>query len=417
MRTIKQEQYFPMLMLFLVLIWLVNLVIYSGDYPYSTRQLVGEMVASWVVIVLSINFLMATRAKYVEKLLGGLDKMYMIHRRAGYFAVGFLLLHYLVIPHTHEFAIGKPMGFFALLFILLGVVLASAPLFKRKLPYHKWVNMHKLMGLFYILGVVHSFFVPTLISQLPIVRMFVYTFALIGILAWIYRIALYDRYHQKLSYMVAEVKNFPNDVTEVFLEPKTKQLLYTPGQFTFLSIEGENGGEAHPYTISSHPSDDRLRFSIKALGDYTANLQSSLKNGVKTTVQGRFGAFSFTDSSRKKQVWFAGGIGITPFLSFLKEVDGSHDIKLVWSVGTVEEANYKEEVEQIAAEKGNIQFVLWDTATKGYFTIDQQFTSSSLRDHSVFICGPEKMRESYIDQLLEKGVAMEDIHYEEFGFR
>ncbi len=63
--------------------------------------------------------------------------------------------------------------------------------------------------------------------------MFVYTFALIGILAWIYRIALYDRYHQKLSYMVTAVKNFPNDVTEVLLEPQTKQLLYTTGTIHF----------------------------------------------------------------------------------------------------------------------------------------------------------------------------------------
>ena len=53
----------------------------------------------------------------------------------------------------------------------------------------------------------------------------------------------------------------------------------------------------------------------------------------------------------------------------------------------------------------------------GHFAIDKMYHSIDLKDHSIFICGPEIMRESYIKQLLQKGVSIHDIHYEEFSFR
>ena len=417
MRTIKQEHYFPFIMACLIIFWMIDLSLYKGGYEYSLQQVVGEMLSSWVVTVLAVNFLMATRAKLIERIFGGLDKMYMVHRRAGIFAVAFLILHFIVIPKSPEFAIGKPMGLLALVLILIGVILSAAPVFKRKIKYHKWVTIHKSMGLFYVLGIAHSFNVSTLTSELPIVRTYVYGMAFIGIIAWIYRAFLYNIFNKKLDYTVTSVNNFENDITEIVLKHADKQLAFNAGQFAFVAYDGANNNEPHPFTISNHPSDGFLRFTVKALGDYTADLQTSLKEGTKATLQGSFGRFNFKKAKHKKQIWLAGGIGITPFLSFLREVNTDYDITLVWSVQSVEEANYKNEIESITAQKNNINFVLWDTDTKGYFSIGKKYKSATIKEHSIFICGPEVMRESYIKQLLEKGVSIQDIHYEEFSFR
>jgi predicted ferric reductase len=353
----------------------------------------------------------------IERIFGGLDKMYMVHRRAGIFAIAFLILHFIVIPKSPEFAIGKPMGLLALVLILFGVILSAAPVFKRKIKYHKWVKFHKSMGLFYVIGIAHFLNVSTLTNELPIVRTYVYGMAFIGTIAWIYKAFLYNIFNTKLGYTVTSVNNFGNDITEIELKPANTQLAFEAGQFTFVEYDDAIKNEPHPFTISNHPSDGYLRFTVKALGDYTADLQTSLKQGTKAKVMGSFGHFNFKNAKHKKQIWLAGGIGITPFLSLLREVNTDYEITLLWSVQSVEQANYKKEIEDIAAQKKNINFVLWDTDTKGYFSINKKYKSTTIKGKSIFICGPEAMREDYIKQLLEKGVLLQDVHYEEFSFR
>jgi len=435
MRTIKQEHYFPVIIAIHFVLWAIDLYFYKGvtteihsdtlffgelkgNLWNNTHRIMGEVFSSWVVTVFAANFLMATRAKWVEKIFGGLDKMYMIHRRSGIIAVALLILHFLFVPRDlTEFTPGKPMGFYALVLILLGVLISAAPVFKRKIKYNKWLIFHKFMGLFYILGIAHAMNVPTLTSELPIVRIYVFGMALLGIVAWFYRAFLYNLFNKKLNYTVDSIKRFDDDIIEISLKADKKQLVYQAGQFTFVSFKGINRQEPHPFTISSHPSDENLRLTVKALGDYTADLQTSLKEGTKAKVQGTYGQFNFKNAKYKKQLWLAGGIGITPFLSFVKETSSDYDVTLVWSIKTLKEANYKEEIETVVSDKPNVKFVINDTDTKGFFTIDKMYKSIDLKDHSIFICGPEVMRESYIKQLLQKGVSIQDIHYEEFSFR
>ena len=74
---------------------------------------------------------------------------------------------------------------------------------------------------------------------------------------------------------------------------------------------------------------------------------------------------------------------------------------MIWSVKSKDESNYKDEIEKISSQNPNINFVLWDSETKGYFTMDKLYKSNTLNNKSIFICGSEVMRESYIKQLLE----------------
>ena len=198
MRILKQEIYFPILILIHFVFWIIDLYLYNGSYEYTSKHIAGEVFSSWVVTVFAANFLMATRATWVEKIFGGLDKMYLIHRRSGVIAVVLLLFHFVIVPRDPTFTIGKPMGFYSLVLILIGVIVAATPLLKRKFKYHKWVNFHKLMGIFYVLGIAHSLNVPKLTSQLPTVRVYVYLMALIGIIAWFYKAFLYNLFHPLL---------------------------------------------------------------------------------------------------------------------------------------------------------------------------------------------------------------------------
>jgi len=68
MRRIKQENYFPIIIAFHFILWWIALSLYNGNYEYNSQNIAGEIFSSWVVTVLAANFLMATRAKWVEKI-------------------------------------------------------------------------------------------------------------------------------------------------------------------------------------------------------------------------------------------------------------------------------------------------------------------------------------------------------------
>ncbi|MBF9013999.1 MULTISPECIES: hypothetical protein [unclassified Oceanispirochaeta] len=184
-----------------------------------------------------------------------------------------------------------------------------------------------------------------------------------------------------------------------------------PGSWDFIYAE------YHPFTVSSHPSCCNLRVTVKALGDYTSKLQSSLHEGVSSSIQGPYGMFNFKNGKYKKQLWIAGGIGITPFLSFITEVDENYHVTLIWTVKTLGEASYQDELNSAIKHKPNVRILIHDTETKNHFSIENHYNSVNLADTTAFICGPEGMRYGFIEQLLKKRVSINDIHFEEFSFR
>src|SRR5205807_5365412 len=89
------------------------------------------------------------------------------------------------------------------------------------------------------------------------------------------------------------------------------------GQFVFVRFGGGHGWEPHPFTISSAPQESLLHLSIKGRGDETQRLIDTLQPGVPARVGMAFGMFDYRRGGHK-QVWIAGGIGITPFRSWIR---------------------------------------------------------------------------------------------------
>jgi len=433
MKRLKQEIYFPIIIGIHFIFWAVDLYFYKGSFMevssdtllfgelnnqswQNIHRILGEVFSSWVVTVFAFNFLMATRAKWVEKLFGGLDKMYLIHRRSGVIAVVLLLLHFIVVPRDLvEFSPGKPMGFYALILILLGVMLSAVPFFKRKIPYHKWINIHKLMGVFYVLAVIHGLMVRSLIKELPITRIYVFGMAFLGVAAWFYRAFLFNLFNKKLNYTIKAVKSLGCEMTEITMEAKADKLKFSAGQFAFFNFPSINKREQHPFTISSHPYTDELRITVKGLGDYTNIIDEKLTVGDQAWVEGPYGHFSSKYVKEHDQVWIAGGIGITPFLSLARDLH-TNNIKLFWCVNNENEAVYKDELEQIAKDNSNFEFVIWSSKMTGYLTAEK-LGLDSYKDKAYLICGPKSLKDNLTKQLKQKNVSSEKIHDEEFAFR
>ncbi len=433
MRILKQEIYFPIIIGIHLLFWAIDLYFFKGAFVeensdtllfgtytnltgINPNRIIGEIFSSWVVTVFAANFLMATRAKWVERLFGGLDKMYLIHRRSAIIAVALLILHFVFVPRDlTEFNPGKPLGFYALILILLGVIISAVPFFKKKIAYNKWINIHKLMGVFYVMAVIHGFMVFSLIKELPITRVYVFGMAILGVVAWIYRAFLYNLFNKKLDYSISSVKSLDDKTAELTLKPTDKALKFIAGQFAFFTFPSISKKEQHPFTISSHPSDENLRLVIKGLGDYTDDIANKLRAGEPVKVEGPFGHFSNQYINKTDQIWIAGGIGITPFLSLAKDIS-NQKIKLFWCVNSQSEASNKAELETLAAGNPNFEFVLWDSDNKSYLNADG-LGINDFNKYAYLICGPEALKQSFMKQLKAKGVNKHDIYDEEFSFR
>jgi len=433
MRILKQEIYFPIIIGIHFIFWTIDLYFYKGSFQEissdtllfgelnniswkNTHRILGEVFSSWVVTVFAFNFLMSTRAKWVEQIFGGLDKMYLIHRRSGVIAVVLLLAHFIVVPRDlTEFNPGKPLGFYALILILVGVILSAVPFFKRKIPYHKWINFHKLMGVFYVMAVFHGFMVKSLIKELPITRVYVFGMALMGVAAWFYRAFLFGLFNKKLEYTITEIKDKSHGITEILMKPVSKGMVFLAGQFAFFTFPNLSKKEQHPFTISSHPYNDTLRITVKGLGDYTNDLFSKIKPGESALVEGPYGHFSSSYIKEKEQIWIAGGIGITPFLSLGRDLY-TNRVKLFWCVNDRSEAVYEEELKAIAFDNPKFEFTIWESKESGHLTAEDLGLEGSV-DKGFLICGPKSLKDNMIKQLKTKGIKSGNIYDEEFAFR
>jgi predicted ferric reductase len=178
--------------------------------------------------------------------------------------------------------------------------------------------------------------------------------------------------------------------------------------------------ESHPFTISSAPHEDVLRVSVKASGDFTRSLFTHLQPGMDAVVEGAYGMFDYKTGGQR-QIWIAGGIGLTPFLSFIRDMDGNlnHDVDLYYTVRHKEEALFVDEIESAAKKNPRLKPHVRYSSTDGSLTIEEIIKNAggSVKDHHVYMCGPLPMVQAFEKKFLEQGVPAGNIHFEEFNFR
>jgi predicted ferric reductase len=379
----------------------------------------GEFLSTSALIIASTNLMLSTRARPFEDAFGGLDKMYTSHRFNG-LTVGCIIVgHFLVIPKHTPFGPSGWFGFTAITLILLSVILAIAPRspWRRLVPlrYQDWKLAHRTMGLLVATVVVHSLLAHPFNAALPAVRWWIYTFAALGLCAYAYRETIGRPIAQRHRYRVTRPRQLSPDVYEIPLEPTRSAISHRAGQFAFVRFEKGPTHEQHPFTISMAPAAGRLRFSIKASGDFTLALQAHLAEGSLARIEGPYGRFDYTKAG-PRQLWVAGGIGITPFLAFLQTLDGSHDVNLVWSVHDRIEAVHADEVGRAAETTPGLTVTIHESAASGRLHMaDLGIDHPAGLD--VFICGPVPMRKAYVDELTSLGVPVSRIRYEEFSLR
>ena len=390
-----------------------------------TLQFVGEVIASTVMILFSITLILSARPRILEPYFGGLDKMWRTHKNISVLAFLLVIIHFFSIPKTSELINGKPIGMLSFLGIVVLVLITIAPripLLSRLLNfnYTRWRIAHKLLGVFFILGLVHYMTVET-ISKMTVPGTYMLLFSFAGILAYIYRQFFSRMFEPYKPYIVEEVKRLNGQVVDVSLKASKKKIGYSAGQFAYVSFNpGRELREPHPFTISSSPKDQSLRFTIKSSGDWTNHLVKNLEAGMKAAVHGGFGTFNYKDGG-DNQVWIAGGIGITPFLSWVRDFENNPDqnIDLFYSVRSQDDALFLDELQKVAETYPNFRIHLQRSSKDGNLTTEDiiRISDRHPEDIDIYMCGPIAMTEGFARAFKALSVSPSKIHYEEFNFR
>ena len=112
----------------------------------------------------------------------------------------------------------------------------------------------------------------------------------------------------------------------------------------------------------------------KVFGYYTHHLFNNLQKGAVSKIERPCGSFSYENCTNKNQIWIAGGIGITPFISFIKSIkpESEYTIKLFYCVRREDEAIYLNLFKQYEQSLNNtFQVIPFYSEENGY--INQEY--------------------------------------------
>lgn len=414
--------------------WIINQPLASRfDGPVTTMLSLGQVMGIVGLTMFSFNLLLTTRIKWFEDLFGGLNKVFIAHHIIGGVAVILLLAHpvflalrlvpsglreaaLLLVPGPGNLPVAS--GIIA----LLGLIILMFVTFYTKLPYKIWLITHKLLGPVFLLATLHVIFTPNGLSDDVVMKYYLLGLCFLGIAAYVYRTLLPNVFVRRYAYTIQSVEPKGEGVVQLNLVPEKRALNFKAGQFIFVSFHQEGlPSEWHPFTISSAPGAGELSITVKSLGGYTKALGalSSVMRTQRVMVEGAYGRFSYRNFSNTNQVWIAGGIGVTPFLSMAHALgDGPYNIDLYYSVKSDAELIDVAQLQGLQSlEAGKIFRVIPFVADRqGFLTAKyMEQVTGPLRDRDILLCGPPPMMQALKGQLRAAGVKPGSIHSEEFS--
>jgi predicted ferric reductase len=385
---------------------------------------------------IAVQFILIARFKKVTAPYG-IDIILRYHRQIALLAIVLLLAHpvIIVIDNPSRLKLLNPLGGnwasrCAWLSVLSLVLIVVTSIFREKLKlnYELWRLGHLILGISAIV-----------FAQLHVSMAGLYTNVFwkqavwVGIAALMVGMVLYLRIlkpwlQRGNEWRVVEIRPEQADTYMLAIEAVGHDgISFLPGQFAWIKLSNSPFTlEEHPFSFcSSAEQRHRLEFGIKALGDFTKRVKD-IPIGTHAFIDGPHGAFSIDRYQAAGFVFIAGGVGITPFMSFLNTMADRADprpVLLIYAEKTWEDVAFRDELEALKERVDlEIHYVIqnppdgWEGET-GYLsgeTLERRLPKEKYT-RIVFLCGPPAMMESVHEALIEHGVPEAHIQMEHFN--
>jgi predicted ferric reductase len=407
----------------------------SGIWAMRREGIVMSGVLAYAMM--SFVVVLATRPAWLEQKINGMDKGYRLHKWAGIGAGLLFFSHWMIKlvpkwiagwgwiaakpsnggghgPASAWISVAKDMGEWMAYLMLVMIAIALL----RMIPYHWFRKIHRLFAVAFLAVTYHAvMLMPTKLWLTPL-GVLIALCALAGSAAALLSLSGLIGRRRQVSGRIGKIDTLSNGVLEIECRLDGKGLAHRPGQFAYLRFDDES---AHPFTIaSSAASPDTLRFAIKPLGDYTQTLAARLHPGQALRVEGPYGRFDFAGNA-EQQIWVAGGICVTPFLSRLeslaKEGVKQSSIVFFYCTSGAGQDPYVARL-QLACMAVGVRLEVVDSQCEGHLNFDRIAASMQQpRQAELWFCGPAAFGDSLKKAWQGMGLSGQRFHREYFAMR
>ena len=188
-------------------------------------------------------------------------------------------------------------------------------------------------------------------------------------------------------------------------------------------------GNTRTFSIASPPFEDELVFTTRMRDTAFKRSLKEVPLATEVTIGSAAGSFTLHKNPAKPAVFLAGGIGITPFLSIVRQADHDrlpHKLYLFYSNRRPEDTAFLDTLQTFETTNPNFRLICTMTEMskskkewKGETVlIDKEMLSRHLdvlQGPIYYIAGPPAMVTAMRETLVSAGVEEDDIRAEEFA--
>ena len=407
----------------------------SGGNIYIALGRLAGLLTQFAILV---QVFLIGRITFVEQAFG-FDQMNRIHRLIGEWIIVLLVTHPLLLTignaTANEYTLWDQFTSFLsqwndvfLAFIgsciFIYVAGISYAFVRKKIRYELWYFLHLLTYAAMVLVFFHQLNTGDLASSsAPWVLWYWYiinigAFAFVILFRFIKPLVNAVRF----EFRVMKVMNETKDTFSVYITGKNiAAFKYKSGQYANITFLQSGLWFTHPFSFSAEHNDTHIRFTMKALGDYTKRL-GELQPGTRVILDGPLGLFIEETSRNEKLLFIAGGIGITPIRSMIGDLARKKtDMVLIYGVRTLEDIAFKSEFESLQKLcPFPIHYIIStpvDGFESGYLNREKLVRLvPDFNNRDVFLCGPPVMMDAAIKNLQGLNFKHMNLHYEKFSF-
>ena len=393
--------------------------------------------------LLLIQMLLIARIPWIDKFYGH-DGATVQHKKLGKPILYLILAHFLASLIQYSINDGvnvvKTMLSFLniqdfllatiSLALMIVVVVTSLNFARRAMSYEAWFFVHLTAYISVAVAVPHIISSGSDIAGKPVqttIWVALYLFVFLNIL-W-FRVIIPIRKSFRKRLVLAKSVAESSDTTSLYLTGKhIEKVEAVSGQFYFLRfLTPTQWWRPHPFSISSAPNGEYLRFTIGDRGDDT-KLMQNLKPGTPVAIEGPYGLFTEERRTKEKVVLIASGIGIPPIRTLAESMAARPgDITVIYRVRNAEDASLLAEIKEICRRRefplhviegprGPKNSWLSDDGSGNPDVARLTMMAPHVSEADVYICGPQVWTESVIKSVRKAGTPADNIHSEEYAW-
>nr|WP_191909948.1 ferredoxin reductase family protein [Microbispora cellulosiformans] len=367
----------------------------------------------------------------------GADRLARWHSMGGRYVVGLAVAHvllitwgYAVTEHTDVVSETVTLNLTypdvlkatAALLLLVGVGVVSARRIRPRMRYETWFHLHFYTYLATWLAFGHQLatgeeFIGDRPAQVAWYALYLGVAALLVWYRFLTPVRLALRHRLRVARVVREA---PGVVSVHVTGRRLDRLGAEPGQFfRWRFLTRDLWWSPNPYSLSAAPRNGELRITVKDLGDQSRSL-AGLRPGTRVLAEGPYGALTGRARRARKVLLVAGGIGITPMRALFEALPAAPgDLTLLYRARDAGDMVFRAELEEIATARGaTLHYCVGPRALVGDPFKPETLAAlvPGLRDHEVYVCGPDGMTAAVIAALRAAGVPRRRVHHESFEF-